>query len=274
MALEIQNTAERRDISAEWKRVGAGFSVAPAAYPVDIEALVGRTARQAPADHRLFFVAASWIGVHHMLVDMRRLGRILEKLEELGSAVAGAMLAVANEVAASDRLLAAQRYCRPLHEPRVLFERIAADPVLAAFARDQSLPLFSRWGLWHDEISLKTAAIRPVRWILKHCPELRVRALIGASLEGQIVEALREKPRSIAELARVTGATYAATHEAVTRLYARGLAESLRSGAKSAVVLPRRIAVWLDAYPPAASERSRIAEGARDGPTSPPEAAA
>jgi len=274
MVLEIQAAAERRDISAEWKRVGAGFSVPPAAYPADIEALVGRTARHAPGDHRLFFVAASWIGVHHTLVDMRRLGRVLEKLDEVGSAVAGAMLGVANEVAASDRLLAAQRYCSPLAEPWVLFDRIAADPVLAAFAREQSLPLFSRWGLWHDEVTLKTAAIRPIRWILKHSPELRVRALIGASLEGQIVEALRENPRSIAELARHAGATYAATHEAVTRLYARGLAESVRSGARSAVILPRRIAAWLDAYPPAASDRSRIAQGASDSPTSPPEAAA
>lgn len=248
---------EHQHISAEWKRVGAGFSVAPAAYAVDIEVLVRRTVRQAPADHRLFFVAASWIGVHHTLVDMRRLGRILEMLEGFGSAVAGAMLAVANEIAGSDRLLAAQRYCRPLHEPRVLFERIAGNPVLATYAREQSLPIFANWGLWHDEVTLKTAAIRPIQWILKHCPELRVRAVIGASLEGQIVEALREKPRSIAELARIAGATYAATHEAVTRLYARGLAESVRSGSRSAVVLPRQIAAWLDAYPPATTE-SRI----------------
>jgi hypothetical protein len=261
---------EHQHIFAEWKRVGAGFSVASAAHAVDIEALVGCTAGQAPGDHRLFFVAASWIGVHHTLVDMRRLGRIVEKLDVLGSAVAGAMLAVANEIAGSERLVAAQRYCRPLDEPRVLFESIAVNPVLASYAREQSLPLFSRWGLWHDEVSLKTAAIRPIRWILKHCPELRVRALIGASLEGQIVEALREKPRSIAELARVTGATYAATHEAVTRLYARGLAESVRSGAKSAVVLPRLVAAWLETYPSAANG-SRLAE---DGPTSPPEAAA
>jgi hypothetical protein len=165
-------------------------------------------------------------------------------------------------VAGSERLLAAQRYCRPLVEPRVLFEGIAANPVLAGFAREQSLPLFSRWGLWHDEISSKTAAIRPIRWILEHCPELRIRALIGASLEGEIVAALRGKPRSIAELARVTGATYAATHEAVTRLHARGLAESVRSGAKSAVILPERIAAWLDAYPPAIGELDRIADGA------------
>ncbi|HLL81134.1 MAG TPA: hypothetical protein VK420_00730 [Longimicrobium sp.] len=259
---QIQSAAERRDVAAEWKRAGGGFSVAAAANPVDLEALVGRTARQAPADHRLFFVAASWIGVHHTLVDMRRLGRILEKLDELGSAVAGAMLSVADEVAGSERVRAAQRHCRPLQEPRVLFERIADDAVLAGFAREQSLPLFSRWGLWHDEVSVKTAAVRPIRWILAHSPELRVRALIGASLEGEVVQALRERPRSIAELARVTGATYAATHEAVTRLYARGLAESVRSGAKHAVVLPRRIAAWLEAYPPAAAPASRIAEGA------------
>lgn len=262
MEHRIQTAAERRDISAEWRRVGAGFTVALASYPVDIEALVGRTAQQAAADHRLFFVAASWIAVHHTLLDTRRLARIFAGLDDPGSAVAGALLSVANQVAGSDRLLAAQRYCRPLAEPRVLFARIEESPVLAAFAREQSLPLFTRWGLWHDEISLKTAAIRPIRWILEHCPELRTRALIGASLEGEIVEALREKPRSIADLARVTGATYAATHEAVTRLYARGLAEPVRSGAKSVVVLPRRIAAWLDAYPPATDRQDRLAEGA------------
>lgn len=81
------------------------------------------------------------------------------------------------------------------------------NPVLAGFAREQTIPLFSRWGLLHDEISLKTAAMRPIRWILEHCPELRIRTLIGASLEGEIVEALRETPRSIAELARARGAT-------------------------------------------------------------------
>lgn len=258
MEHRFQSATERREISAEWRRVGGGFSVEPATEAVDIEALLGRTARQAPGDHRLFFVAASWLGVHHHLVDVRRLGRVLVALEPIGSAVAGALLTVANEVAGSDRLRAMARHCRPLEEPRVLFERTAADPVLSAFAREQSLLLFSRWGLWHDELSLKTAAIRPVRWILEHCPELRVRALIGASLEGEIVGALQERSRSIAELARHTGATYAATHEAVTRLAARGLAEPVRAGARSTVVIPPAVAAWLEAYP-AVDAHGRIA---------------
>lgn len=255
MEHRFQNAAERRDVSAEWRRVGGGFSVAPAVYPADIEELLVRTARQAPGDHRLFFVAASWLGVHHHLVDMRRLGRVLESLDDVGSAVAGALFSVAGEVARSGRLVAAQHHCRPLAEPRVLFERTAADPVLSAFAREHSLPLFSRWGLWHDEVSLKTSAIRPVRWILEHCPELRVRALIGANLEGEIVEALRDSPRTVADLARTTGATYAATHEAVARLSARGLAEPAKPGARSAVALPPKIAIWLNAYPVGESVR-------------------
>lgn len=262
MEHHFQSATERRQISAEWRRVGGGFSVTPATHPVDIEELLGCTARQAPGDHRLFFIAASWLGIHHQLVDLRRLGRVLESLDEMGSAVAGAMLSVANEVADSDRLVAAERHCRPLPEPRVLFEITTAHPVLSTFAREQSLPLFSRWGLWHDEISLKIAAIRPIRWILEHCPELRVRALIGANLEGEIVAALWEKPRSIADLARTAGATYAATHEAVSRLSARGIVDPVRSGAKSTVVLPPRIAAWLEAYPPAVDAQNRIAKPA------------
>lgn len=240
---------ERREVSAEWARVGGGFTVAPARWPVDIESLLARSAVQAPADARLFSVAATWLARHHHLVDMRRLGRGLEALDELSSAVAGAMLSVANEHAKSERLSAAQRYCRPLAEPRVLFDQIAASPVLSAFARENALPVFTRWGLWHDEVTLKPGAVRPIHWILEHCPEMRIRALVGPSLDAEVVDMLRFQPRSIAALARATGATYAATHEAAARLMARGLVERRGGTGRGDVAVPPSVADWLESFP-------------------------
>lgn len=142
-----QGADDRRLISAEWARVGGGFTVAPTGHPVVIENLLARSARQAPADYRLFMVAATWLGVHHHLVCMRRFARELEALRGLPSATAGAMISVANQVAASPRLEAAERHCRPLEQPHPLFDRVTADPLLSELAARDSLPVFSRWGV-------------------------------------------------------------------------------------------------------------------------------
>lgn len=253
--LMLQRDTDRRAISAEWARVGGGFTVEPARSPVDLEDLLVRSAVQAPADARLFAVAATWLSVHHHLVNVRRLGRMLDALEGMPSAAAGAMLSAANEEARSARLATAARHCRPLAEPRVFFERVAASPVLSTFARENTLPVFAHWGLWHDELTLKPDAVRPVGWVLEHCPELRVRALLGAGLDGEIVEALRVGPCSITELARDTGATYAATHEATTRLVARGLVEHRRRTGRTEVAIPAEVGSWLDAFPGGSSPR-------------------
>jgi hypothetical protein len=103
-------------------------------------------------------------------------------------ATAGAMLSIANDIAKSPRLEAATKSCRPLVHPRLLFHRIATSPVLSQLAREGALPVFVQWGLWHDEVSLKIGAIRPIRWILKHCPEIEVRALTGTGLGSEAVE--------------------------------------------------------------------------------------
>lgn len=249
MTIVTRNADDRLLLSTEWARVGGGFTVGPATHPVVIEELLVRSAMQAAADYRLFFVAATWLGVHHHLADVRRFGRELDALSGLPSAVAGAMISVANQVAKSPRLRAAERHCDPLSEPRPLFDCVAQNPLLREFARRDALPVFSRWGLWQDEVSLKTNAVKPVRWILQQCPELRVRALVGASLEGEIVEALLEDSHTVAELARTTKATYASAHEATARLAARGLVEPYYDGERRGLTLPLSIEQWIGAYP-------------------------
>lgn len=50
-------------------------------------------------------------------------------------------------------------------------------------------PCFAAWGLWHDGDAAKPEAVRPVGWILAHAPELRVRALVGPTLEDDLLAA-------------------------------------------------------------------------------------
>jgi len=182
----MSHDEERERLSAEWARAGGGFMVDPAPYAIDIEQLVGRTAGAAPRDYRALAVATTWLAQHSELVNVRRLAKVAGELEELPAAILGAMLEIAREASpAADRLKSAQRHCRPLREPRAVFDRTEANPVLRRFAKEGALPAFEAWGLWQDELSLKFDALRPISWILEHCPELRLRALYGPGLEAE-----------------------------------------------------------------------------------------
>lgn len=221
----------------------------PATYSVDIEDLLIRTAIEVPRDHRLFFVAASWLSFHHGLVDLTHYGRELISLEGFASAVAGAMISVANHIAPSRRLETLERYCQPLQESRPIFEDAVSNPVLMHFMQEGALPLFMKWGLLHDEVSPKTAAIRPIRWILKTCPELRCRALFGANMNGRIIAFLHERnaPSTYSELARGVRASCSSTEEAVSRLAARGVVRLVRSKQAEVILSPEAIE-WIRSF--------------------------
>jgi hypothetical protein len=83
--------------------------------------------------------------------------------------------------------------------------------VLAERARHNALPLFAAWGLWHDDQTLKPAAVRPVAWLLAKVPELRVRALLGPSLEADLMAHALHDQVTVREVARMILASYAST---------------------------------------------------------------
>ena len=211
-------------LRAAWARLGALFAVTPAREAVDLEALICATAAVAREDQRLFVVPASWLAVHHHLVDARRLGRRIEALGQPESATVGALLALADSATPGRTALAlALRHCRPLDRPEPLFPVMARSPGLLRLLRADALPLFRQWGFWHDDDTLQPSAVRPVQWIVEKCPELRFRLLVGPGLDAEVLRFAADSPSSIAALARRAGASYAATHAAVQRLAARGL---------------------------------------------------
>lgn len=218
--------ADALTLAHAWTRLGAAFTVEPQRTPVDLEQLIARTATVAPVDERLFVMAATWLAARHNLVDARRLTATLRPLAGKASAVAGAMLSVAAESATGQTALhAGLAVCHKLRRPEPLFDTLRAHPKLLALVKAETLPVYRRWGLWHNDVTLAWDALRPVRWTLHQCPELRFRALLGSGLDAGVATVLAERPATITELADMTGATYAATHVAATRLAARGLLE-------------------------------------------------
>ena len=73
---------------------------------------------------------------------------------------------------------AALAHCKPLRRPRALYDNIEALPAFRDWARTHSLPVYRRWGFWHDDVMLKLVSVHPLARILK-VPELRARALCG-----------------------------------------------------------------------------------------------
>ncbi len=243
----MSHDEERDRLAAEWARAGGGFMAEPATYAIDLEHLIGRTAVAAPRDYRALAVATTWITQHSQLVDIRRLGKVASELEAVPSAIFGAMIEIASEASSAvERLRPVQRHCRPLRKPRALFDRTDANPVLRKFAKEETLPAFEAWGLWQDELTLKFDALRPVSWILEHCPELRLRALYGPGLEAEVMHVLERGSATIAAIARKVDASYSATHAAVTRLQGRG---SIESQDGHGVELSTPVRNWIDVYP-------------------------
>lgn len=255
---------------ASWARVGAFLTVSPFEDAVDLERLVVDTAHRVPDSERLFVVAASWLATHHVFVNGRRLVALARSLsaslnepDQLTSAVLGAMLDVAITHAHSQRgappdaLTAARAVCRPLRErglaPRPLFRVMERIGPMRERARRAATPPFTAWGLWHDDRTVKPAAVRPVAWVLAHTPELRVRACLGATLEAELLwaaieaGALRRPPAdrpTVRSVAKSACASYAGTFEAAERLVRRGLLVRERVGVRQ-VLRPTQAVAFL-----------------------------
>lgn len=116
-------------------------------------------------------------------------------------------------------------------------------------AREGALPIFARWGFWYHEVSVKTDAVRPIGWILAHCPEFRMRALFGADLESEIIDVLLETPATVSDLSEQFGVTYAAAHKAASKLVGRGLIRRTAEGRRKMLLVSPGIGEWLSTFP-------------------------
>ena len=193
-------------------RLGVNFTGRTTARVVDIESLVLNTAAVAGAGERLTICAVSWLVAYHALIDGRRLSELTRKAPPQTHAYLGAMLSLAVEAPEgaghAPEFVTALSHCRTMRQPRAFYDIFERMPAFRHRVKTTSLPLYRRWGLWHDDMTLKSVSLHALDGLLK-VPELRARAL-----------------------SRQLGISNAATHAAVERLVGRGLLLRQRNGVK------------------------------------------
>ena len=238
LAVNVPNTASSTDVVIEdlyasWRRLGVNFTGRSTAEPVDVERLILHTAQVAGADERLTVCAVSWLAVYHSLVDGRRLSELAREAHGKTRAYLGAILTLAIEApdgaGRAPEFNTALSHCRPLRRPRAFYDVFERLPTYRDRVRALAPPLYRRWGLWHDDMTLKRVSLHDLNWLLK-VPELRARALCGPSIEASCVAYTKERVTNARSLSRQLDVSYAAAHAAVERLVGRGLLVRQRNG--------------------------------------------
>ena len=227
--------AELSSLYADWRRLGVAFTGPASTGPVDVESLILRTAAIRGGDERLTVCAASWLAVFHDFVDGRRLSDHARASTAPTRAYLGALLTLATDAPGgagrAPQFETTLSHCRPLRTPRAFYDIVESMPAQREWMRTHSLPLFSRWGLWHDDATLKRESVQPLVTIL-NVPELRARALCGPSIEAACLSHTLHHVTTARTLSKEINATYAATHAAVQRLVGRGLLQRERKGVR------------------------------------------
>jgi hypothetical protein len=105
-------------IEAGWSRLGVLLPVASAKESPDLERLLLESARQLPANARLFPIVASWLAEFGGFVAKHRLGRLItSELETLHQPALGLLLETAIQLGAPKDLSQAVQACRPPRSP-------------------------------------------------------------------------------------------------------------------------------------------------------------
>lgn len=216
-------TTLTHNLASLWSRAGVLFNVPPARSrgPLDLEQLLVDTAKECPADPRLFIEAVIWLTQYGTFVAAHRLKRLaLEQLEAEDQATLGLLIETAVEHGA-------QKYLRKIvttsletaPEPGPLFE-VDRD-WYADNVKEDATTLSQEWGRWCQKIELKPDTLRPASWILDKNPSFRERAVRKGDLRASILETLQrdvDEAVSELELARLCEATPVAVRSALVEL--------------------------------------------------------
>jgi hypothetical protein len=224
-----------KDLYPQWRRLGINFTGPSSTHTVDVENLILATASVASTDERLTICATSWLARFHDLVDGRRLSEQARGSTPRTRAYLGAMLSLAMEAPEGARqapqFASALSHCLPLRKAQAFYDSAEQLSATRTWMQQNSLPLYRRWHLWHDDMTLQLKSIHDLEHVLK-TPELRARAVLGPSIEANCIAHTMHNTTNARLLSRILGVTYAATHAAVERLVGRGLLIRTRNGVR------------------------------------------
>ena len=213
----IDDRCPESALAGRWARVGGLLGVVPGHEVVDLERLVVATA--AYCDERMGTIAASWLAVHHALVFGRKLAGMAAALANARAPAAAGLRTILDQACALASELPGDSRLRP-ENLEIARARYSGTRAKVASRRGTS----------------GSHPVQPVEWVVRRVPELRVRALLGATLEAEIVlaalvghvplhdEDVVDAPiPSVGAIARHAGVSYGGVHGAANRLVRRGL---------------------------------------------------
>ncbi len=178
---------------SRWTRLGVLFGSRPARTSPDIERLLLDTARLAPSNARLFYLAVTWLSQYGNFVVRHRLKRLVEtQLAHLHQPTLAALLGLAVKHGASKELQIAAEACHAAGEAGPLFEVHHQSRVLADLARRSACPEGLRWNLWLPDEPPKLDALRPAHWVIKHNPSYIDRIVRRGDLRASILLTLQQ----------------------------------------------------------------------------------
>lgn len=207
---------------ARWVRIGAMYNVASVRKSPDIEVLLVDTVRLLPGFARLLPMTVTWLSQYYRLVCRHRVVHMVNAMSDpTQAATMGMLLDMARQVHSIDHFNIIIRQCKPLQQPRPLFDIDRQSPTLIDLARKSTCDVARNWGLWCQPVSLKFDAIRPLPWIMDRNPCYQMRAIFGGNLRSSILVMLAADPnvgQSESALARACCATRKAVREALDHL--------------------------------------------------------
>ncbi|NLD99058.1 MAG: helix-turn-helix transcriptional regulator [Fibrobacter sp.] len=205
----------------KWKKLGWGVTGNSYDGDIDIEKLITETTIAARYDGRLFQWFRTWIRNYNDLINKKRLIRFLNTAD---TAVLGAVLDLAIENGADPNFIVVISKCKPYQKPELFFKNIENVPFYIDQEIRNSLPVYTKWGLYCTEVEFYTDANYNRDYVLKNNGLLALRSILGANIRAEILyKLLTGAGIAVKKLSNEIGYSYSSVYMEVLSLKRNGL---------------------------------------------------
>ncbi len=218
------------DLYQIWSRLGVAFDTAPFfGSSIDLEDVLVKTSLEGRKDSRLLFGMRGWLLKHYELVNSARL---ICKIKSCSStAVLGAVIESVILEYPRSNLKYAIKYCHPLSQSDFVFDSVRYSKTISHLNQMENLPLWKKWNLISREMGDMHGAIREKKFVLKHNPQLALRALFGAGLKAEVLSFfLNHRKGNARQIALAIGLSYEPVYSELMLFKKIGLAEEKKKG--------------------------------------------
>jgi hypothetical protein len=122
--------------------------------------------------------------------------------------------------------------------------------ITAEFEKQNSMPLFKKWGIYSSTVTIKMDALRQRSYILRNNNNLAIRAVFGANTRSEVLFSLTQLSRAhVSQLAKFIGLSYQPVYAETEQLILNGLLVYEQIGTMKLVSLSQRTAEFIRLLP-------------------------